>query len=123
MTVCKEKYVVDNEIIGMVMRAVSGIEVNEQTLALDTIREVGPGGHFVAARHTRKFMKKEHYIPALSDRDLRKEWEGKGSLDTLKRATAVVEEILGKSQPAVLDDSLRNWILGEFGEIAGEHYR
>jgi trimethylamine--corrinoid protein Co-methyltransferase len=123
MTVCKEKYVVDNEIIGMVMRAVSGIEVNDQTLALDTIREVGPGGHFVAARHTRKFMKKEHYIPALSDRDQRKDWEGQGSLDTLKRATAVVEEILGKNQPAVLDDSLRNWILGEFGEIAGEHYR
>jgi len=123
MTVCKEKYVVDNEIIGMAMRAVYGIEVNDQTLALDTIREVGPGGHFVAARHTRKFMKKEHYIPALSDRDQRNDWEERGSLDTLKRATAVVEEILGRDQPVVLEDSLRKWILGEFGEIAGEHYR
>ena len=122
MTVCKEKYVVDNEIIGMVMRAVSGIEVNDQTLALDTIREVGPGGHFVAARHTRKFMKKEHYRPTLSDRDQRKDWELNGSLDTLRRATAVVEEILGEDEPSMLEDSLRGWILGEFGEIASEHY-
>ena len=121
MTVCKEKYVVDNE-IGMVMRAVSGIEVNDQTLALDTIREIGPGGHFVAARHTRKFMKKEHYRPTLSDRDQRKDWELNGSLDTLRRATAVVEEILGEDEPSMLEDSLRGWILGEFGEIASEHY-
>jgi trimethylamine--corrinoid protein Co-methyltransferase len=112
----------DNEIIGMVMRAVSGIEVNDQTLALDTIREVGPGGHFVAARHTRNYMKKEHYMPTLSDREQRKDWEGKGSPDTLRRATAVVDEILQADSAPVLEESLRKWILGEFGEIECEHY-
>ncbi len=122
MTVCKEKYVIDNEIIGMVMRAVSGIEVSDATLALDTIREVGPGGHFVAARHTRKFMKKEHYLPALSDRNQRKDWEKQGSSDTLARATATVEKILGRPALSVLDERLCRTMLDEFTEIDRIHY-
>ncbi|GAG06871.1 unnamed protein product, partial [marine sediment metagenome] len=78
MTVCYEKYVIDNEILGMVMRAVEGIRVNDDTLAFDLIKQVGPGGNFVAAKHTRRFMRSEHYQPSLSDRDSRDEWEAKG---------------------------------------------
>ena len=66
MTVCYEKYVIDNEILGMVMRAVEGIKVNEDTLAFDLIKQVGPGGNFIAAKHTRRFMRNEHYQPSRS---------------------------------------------------------
>ncbi len=94
MTVCYEKYVIDNEILGMVMRAVDGIKVNEDTLAFDLIKQMGPGGNFVAAKHTRRFMRSEHYRPLLSDRNYREDWEANGSKETWQRAAEQVKEIL-----------------------------
>lgn len=98
MTASLEKYVIDDEILGMVMRAVRGIDVNEKTLGFDEMKKIGPGGHYVSSRHTRKFMRKEQFIPTLSDRKSRKEWNEKGSPSTRKRAHMRVEEIL--SEPA-----------------------
>lgn len=96
MTASLEKYVIDNEILGMVMRAVRGIEVNENTLAFDEMKKIGPGGHYVSSRHTRKFMRKEHFIPSLSDRSSRDEWNEAGNPSTRKRAQMRVEEILNE---------------------------
>jgi len=112
LSVSYEKYVVDNEIIGMVMRAVEGIKVDEDTLAFDLIKEVGPGGHFVSAKHTRKYMRTEHYQPTLSERDNLEEWQAKGKRDTGTRAKERVEEIL--SAPGYqLPDGVRQRILEE----------
>jgi len=94
LTACYEKYVVDNEILGMVMRAVEGVNVSEDTLAFDLIKEVGPGGNFVTAKHTRHYMRREHYQPTLSDRDSRIDWEAKGRKDIWERAAEKVTEIL-----------------------------
>jgi len=115
MTVCYEKYVIDNEILGMVMRAVEGIKVNEETLALDLIKQVGPGGNFIAAKHTRRFMRNEHYQPTLSDRGHREEWEAKGSKSTWQRASERVKEIIagsGHSLPAPVRDNVLAEIKG-----------
>ena len=98
LTVCYEKFVKDNEILGMVMRAVEGIAVNEDTLAFNVIKKAGPGGNFIAARHTRRFMRREHYYTNLSDRNTRKEWEAKGSKDTWKRATRQVRELIASNK-------------------------
>jgi trimethylamine--corrinoid protein Co-methyltransferase len=101
MTASLEKYVMDDEILGMVMRAVRGIEVNEKTLAFDEMKKIGPGGHYVSSRHTRKFMRKEQFIPTLSDRKSRKEWGAEGNPDTRERARSRVEEILGEPAAAL----------------------
>ncbi len=112
LSVSYEKYVADNEILGMVMRAVEGIRVDEDTLAFDLIKEVGPGGHFVSAKHTRKYMRTEHYQPTLSERDNLEEWQAKGKQDTGARAKERVEEIL--STPGYrLPDEVRQQILEE----------
>ena len=111
-----EKYVVDNEILGMVMRAVEGIKVDEDTLAFDLIKGVGPGGNFVSARHTRKHMRTEHYQPTLSDRDHLEEWQARGSRDTFSRARDRVEDIL--ATPGYrLPDEVRQRILKEISGI------
>jgi len=116
LSVSYEKYVVDNEIIGMVMRAVEGIRVDENTLAFDLIKGVGPGGHFVSAKHTRKYMRTEHYQPTLSERDNIEEWQAKGQKDTCARARERVEEIL--SAPGYrLPDEVRQRILREIPGI------
>jgi trimethylamine--corrinoid protein Co-methyltransferase len=73
MSMCYEKLVIDNEIIGMVMRAVEGIQVDDETLAFDLLQKTGPAGNFITAKHTRHFMRREHYQPTLSDRKLREE--------------------------------------------------
>lgn len=112
LSVSLEKYVVDNEILGMVMRAVEGIKVNKDTLAFDLIKEVGPGGHFVYNRHTRKHMRTEHYQPTLSDREHLEKWQAEGKRDTAARAKSKVEEIL--AAPGYrLPQELRQKILDE----------
>lgn len=116
LTVSYEKLVIDNEILGMVMRAVRGIEVNDETLAFDVLKEVGPGGHFVSNKHTRNHMRKEHYQPTLSNRKLRERWEKLGSKDTFIRAKERVEEILEKPGRR-LPQHIRNRILNHFPEI------
>ncbi len=116
LTVSYEKYIVDNDILGMVMRATEGIRVDDETLAFDLIKQVGPGGHFVSAKHTRRFMRSEHYEPTLSDRDNRDDWEANGSKTALERAADKVEEIIDRGEHSLPDD-VREKILTEIAGI------
>ncbi len=116
LTACYEKYVIDNEILGMVMRAVEGIRVDDDTLAFDLIKKVGPGGNFITAKHTRRFMRKEHYEPSLSDRDSREEWEDEGAKTTWERAAEKVRTIID-SHTGSLPDAVRRRILSEIKGI------
>jgi len=110
MTASYDKLVVDNEIIGMVMRAVEGIEVNDRTLALDEIKKVGPGGHFVSSRHTRKYMRTEQFKPSLSDRNTRKQWQAAGGQTAWQRATEYAATVLNSEMENVLNEETRTWI-------------
>ena len=116
LTACYEKYVVDNEILGMVMRAVEGVNVNEDTLAFDLIKEVGSGGNFVTAKHTRHHMRREHYQPTLSDRNSRLDWEAGGSKRTWQRAAERVNEILSQEGYS-LPDEIRARVMSEISGI------
>ncbi len=113
MTASYDKLVIDNEIIGMVMRAVEGIEVNEETLAFDLIKKVGPGGHFVSERHTRRHMRTEQYRPGLSDRDDRETWVTGGAKDTSVRATEIANRILDEARKSYIPEDIRNRLVAE----------
>jgi trimethylamine--corrinoid protein Co-methyltransferase len=117
LTASFDKLVTDNEIIGMVMRAVEGIKVDDTTLALDEIRKVGPGGHFVSSRHTRKYMRTEQYVPQLSDRDTRDQWLAQGGHDTRQRTTQFVMDILEQQPENILPEETRDWIKREIPAI------
>ena len=116
LTVCYEKLVIDNEILGMVMRAVEGIRVDDETIAYDLIKQMGPGGNFVTAKHTRHFMRREHYQATLSDRNNREEWEDEGSKTTWEYASEKVREILNNYTDG-LPDVVRQQILSEIKGI------
>ena len=116
LTTCYEKYVIDDEILGMVMRAVEGIEVNEDTLAFDLIKQTGPGGSFVTAKHTRHFMRGEHYQTSLSNRDSREEWEARGAKATWEKAAEKVREIIGNHNWS-LPAQVRKQVLSEIQGI------
>jgi len=116
MTVSYEKLVIDNEILGMVMRAVEGIKVDDETLAFDLIKQVGPGGNFVTAQHTRHFMRSEHYQPSLSDRGSREEWESKGRPSTWEKASETVRQIIDNHSYS-LSPEVRSKIITEIAGI------
>ena len=116
LTVSYEKYVIDNDILGMVMRAVEGIRVNDDTLAYDLIKEIGPGGNFVTAKHTRRHMRKEHYQPTLSDRNHRDKWESSGRKASWEKAAETVRRIL-KNHNVRLPDEVRNAVLTDIKGI------
>jgi len=94
LTISPEQLVIDNEIIGMAMRAVRGIEVNEDTLAFDAIQEAASEGHFLYSTHTTEFMYSEYVVPSLADRSLRKDWEELGMEDIRIKARRQAREIL-----------------------------
>ncbi|MFC1950949.1 trimethylamine methyltransferase family protein [Chloroflexota bacterium] len=116
MTVCLEKYVIDNDILGMVLRAVEGIKVNDETLAFDLIKQVGPAGNFVTAKHTRRHMRSEHYEPTMSDRNLREDWEAEGGKPTWERAAVKVKQIVENNDYG-LTEEVRNKVLSEIPDI------
>jgi trimethylamine--corrinoid protein Co-methyltransferase len=110
MTASYEKLVIDDEIIGMVMRAVEGIQINDETLAFDELKKVGPGGHFVSSHHTRRHMRSEQYHPLLSDREDRDKWRNMGARDASARAAHRVREILGGPAQPILPSEIRERI-------------
>jgi len=116
LTACYEKFVIDNEILGMVMRAVEGIRIDDDTLAFDLIKQVGPGGNFVATKHTRRFMRSEHYQPSLSDRSSREEWEARGRKTTWEKAAEMVRQIMADHNYS-LPAAIRHRVLSEITGI------
>ena len=110
LTVGYEQYVIDNEIIGMVMRALKGIEVSEDTLALDIIDKVGPGGNFLAEEHTVSHMRSEFFFPKVSDRSKREKWFSEGGKDARERAKEMAKDILAKHKPLPIPLEVRERI-------------
>ncbi|VEN74435.1 Methyltransferase [Candidatus Desulfarcum epimagneticum] len=111
MTASYDKLIIDNEIIGMVMRAVEGIRVDDETLAFDLMKKIGPGGHFVSERHTRRLMRSEHYAPRLSDRNHRDKWRENGARDAGQRAAQKAAAFLRAPKKPYLPEEVRAEIL------------
>ena len=99
-----EKAATDHEIIGMIMRFLRGIDVREETLAVDLINRVGPGNHFLREAHTRKYFQKEHFMVELIDRFDR---ESEGRTNMLDRAKEKVRKTLKDHQPQPLDRDVK----------------
>jgi trimethylamine--corrinoid protein Co-methyltransferase len=91
-TVRPDQMFIDNEIISLVRRMRRGIKVNDDTLGLAAIQEIGPGGNYLAADHTVQNFRKELWFPKLFDRKVWSVWEEAGALDIAARAGRKVTE-------------------------------
>jgi len=89
-----EMLVVTDEIVAMARRVLRGIEVTDETLMLDLIDEVGPGGHFIAAQETARRCREEIWVPTLMDRDPWEAWVEGGGETMLDRVRARVRSVL-----------------------------
>jgi trimethylamine--corrinoid protein Co-methyltransferase len=106
LTFSYEQYVIDNEICGMVARALGGLAFSDETMALGLIDKVGPGGHFLGERHTLNHLRSEHFLPELADRDSRASWERKGSRSVVEKARARARQILNTHQTTPLPEGV-----------------
>ena len=88
-----------DEAIGWSRRITRGIEVNDETLAVSVINDVGPNGHYLRQKHTRKFFKTEFWYPNLHDRHNFDEWERTGSLTMRDRVDRPCARYPGDPQP------------------------
>lgn len=100
LTISGEQLIIDNEIIGMAMRAVRGIEVSEDTLAFEAIQEAVAEGNYLTLEHTAQYMRSEYLQPTLADRKLRKDWEEMGMEDIRTKARKKALDIL-QQEPGV----------------------
>lgn len=114
-TIAYEQFVLDNEMLGMGMRAVRGIEVNDETLAVEVVDRVGPGGHFLMDDHTLRHMRSELFYPSpVFDRQKRHLWEQEGGTDAWTRAREVAGRILDDHRAQPIDPEIDAWIRERF---------
>ena len=98
--------ILDDDMAGMVGRFMQGVTVNEETLALDLIDQVGPvPGHFLNTAHTRKWWKLEQFLPQSSDRLTYPEWLSSGKRSCIDNARQRMEAILSNHKPQPLTPS------------------
>lgn len=98
-----EKLIVDAEILQGINAALSPVVVNDETLGLSAIREVGPGGHFFGAAHTMDRYTSAFYVPLLSDWSNFGAWTAAGSREALTRAHEIMMTFLADYVPPPLD--------------------
>lgn len=116
-----EKLIIDAEIVGMIKKAVQGINVSPDTLARDLIIELGPGGDFLTTKHTRKWFKKEQYIIGpVTDHRHRADWERLGKTDTFERARDYYESVIKQHPGTPLDDAKRKQLADYLQQITKE---
>jgi len=99
-----EMLVMNDEIIAMTRRIMRGIEISDDTLMLDLINRVGPGGEFLSTTETARRCRTEIWMPTLMDRDPWITWDAAGAQTTHDRIKARLSEILSAHKPPPLPD-------------------
>ena len=107
ITASYEKFIIDTEICGMCKRIKRGEEITAEKLAVDVIKEVGPGGEYLTNMHTFKHFKTDLYAPIMEERDNFTSWESKGSLTMEQRANTRYKEILRNYKEPDMDGAVR----------------
>jgi trimethylamine--corrinoid protein Co-methyltransferase len=100
---CLESLVLGDDLLGQVLRCVRGIEVTEDAVSLEVIREtcLGGPGHYLGSAQTLKLMQTDYVYPAVADRMSPKEWNEVGRPDLLDRAVARKRKLLEEWRPVV----------------------
>jgi trimethylamine--corrinoid protein Co-methyltransferase len=110
-----EAFVIDNEMLSHVYRMIRGIEVTDETLAFEAMKNVISGaGHFIGETQTMEAMERDYYYPRLSDRIEPTTWANEGATDIWHKANASVRDTLKNHYPEYLDSRHDNKIRSQF---------
>ncbi len=115
------KAVIDDEVAQMMKRVKRGVSFSDEDLAVNLIKEIGPGGSFIVAKHTISRMKTEAVMTKLADRDARTAWVKKGSMDIQARAMKKAKDIMNNNTASLIAPEMEEKLRAEFaGLVSGE---
>jgi trimethylamine--corrinoid protein Co-methyltransferase len=115
------KAVIDDEVAQMMKRVKRGVKFSDDELAVNLIKDVGPGGSFIVAKHTISRMKTEAVMTKLADRDPRTIWEKKGATDIQTRAMKRVKEIMASNTASLIAPEIEEKLRADFPDmVSGE---
>ena len=116
LSACPESLLIDNDILGASLRITRGIEVNEDTLGFEVLKDVclGNKGHYLGAGQTLEVMQTEYLYPEFGDRLSPNEWAEQGKPVLLEKAIARKNEILSNYHPMHISDEIDQQIRDEF---------
>jgi trimethylamine--corrinoid protein Co-methyltransferase len=106
LTASFEKLILDADMLAMMDAYFAPLAVDDATLALEAIREVGPGGHFFGAGHTMQRYETAFFAPLVSNWDNHETWLERGSIDAEERAAAVCRQLLDDYVQPALDPAI-----------------
>lgn len=115
-----EKMVIDAELLQMVSAFLDPVVVDEDSLALEAIRDVGPGGHFFGTAHTQSRFRDAFHKPMVSDWRNFESWEEAGSPQAPDKANSIAKAMLAAYEPPALDDAVREELADFVGRRKAE---
>ncbi|HEX3846139.1 MAG TPA: trimethylamine methyltransferase family protein [Steroidobacteraceae bacterium] len=101
-----EKFVMDADQAGMMHTLLAGVDLSPNGQALEAVREVGPGKHFLGCSHTQMNFETAFYRSPLADNNSYEQWEAEGAQDMIKRANTLWKKLLAEYQPPPLDPAI-----------------
>ncbi len=114
LTMGYEKFILDADQAGMLQVLADGVDMSETGQAMDAIREVGPGAHFLGCAHTQANFKTAFYRSNIADNNSFEQWEADGAMDAAKRANAIWKRMLDEYEaPDIdpgIDEALKDYI-------------
>ena len=115
------KFVLDADQIAMLQVFSKGLDLSEEGLAMEAVREVGPGGHYLGCAHTRRNFKTAFYLSKVADNNSFEQWEAEGAHDANARAVEIAKRMLDQYEPPPLDpgidEALRDFIARRKAEL------
>jgi len=111
LTMGYEKFVMDADQAGMMHTLLQGVDLSDNGQALDAIREVGPGRHFLGCAHTQANFETAFYRSPLADNNSFEQWEAEGATDMARRANAVWKKQLAEYEAPPLDPAIDEALL------------
>ncbi|MEX1205203.1 MAG: trimethylamine methyltransferase family protein [Dongiaceae bacterium] len=115
------KFVLDADQIAMLQVFSKGLDLSEEGLAMEAVREVGPGGHYLGCAHTRRHFKTAFYLSKVADNNSFEQWEAEGAHDANTRAVGIAKRMLDQYEPPPLDpgidEALRDFIARRKAEL------
>ncbi len=125
LTASYEKFIIDTEMLAMFYHFLNGFIIDDETLALDLIAAIGPGGHHLGTPHTLARHRTEFYQSALSQRQNYESWLKAGAPDTKQRANSIWKELLAHYQAPPLDpgikEALLDYVIRRERELVGQN--
>jgi len=101
-----EKFIMDADQLGMMQTLAKGIDLTENGQALDAIREVGPGSHFLGCAHTQANFETAFYRSNIADNNSYEQWEAEGAKDASQRANGIFKRMLNDYEAPALDPAI-----------------